>query len=316
MTLRPIQPPQAVPSIEPDWMAPFLASLAANRLAPATLRGYCYDLRHFLAWYDAFHDRPFAFEALTEPVLTAYRQRMIAAHQQPATINRRLEALNCLGRWACGMGALEVGTLGHVPPMRTIRNRRPDGLTDREVQALLRAAGTSSHGLAPRNYAMVQLILQAGLRVGELAALRLSDVTVNDRSGSIRVPQDTGLKAREIPLNAIGRRALSQYLADRQASAQNSALFLSSRETAMPVRTIQGVIASLVRRARLKRIPVTANTLRHTFALGYLCDNPGQVVELAELLGHESRDMVSLYARPSGDALAAHSEHPSRNAAG
>jgi len=46
--------------------------------------------------------------------------------------------------------------------MRTIRDRRPDGLTDHEVQALLRIAGTSSHGLAPRNYAMVQLILQAG----------------------------------------------------------------------------------------------------------------------------------------------------------
>jgi site-specific recombinase XerD len=214
-------------------MAPFLTSLTANGLAPATSRGYRYDLRHFLAWYNSFHDRPFAFEALTEPVLTAYRQHMIAAQQQPATINRRLEALNCLGRWACGTGALDVGTLGHVPPMRTIRNRRPDGLTEREVQALLRAAGTSSHGLAPRNYAMVQLILQAGFRVGELAALRLSDVTVNDRSGSIRVPQDTGLKAREVPLNAIGRRALSQYLADRQGSARNSALFLSSRETAM-----------------------------------------------------------------------------------
>jgi site-specific recombinase XerD len=84
----------------------------------------------------------------------------------------------------------------------------------------------------------------------------------------------------------------------------------------MPVRTIQGMIASLVRRAGLKRIAVTANTLRHTFALGFLRDNPGQLVELAELLGHESRHMVSLYARSSGDALAAYSEHRSRNAAG
>ena len=40
-------------------MAPFLASLARDDLAPATLRGYRYDLRHFLAWHSAVQDSPF-----------------------------------------------------------------------------------------------------------------------------------------------------------------------------------------------------------------------------------------------------------------
>jgi site-specific recombinase XerD len=291
-------------------MAPFLASLADDGLASATVRGYRYDLRHFLGWHGARHDGPFTLGMLTEHVLAAYRRYMIAADQRPATINRRLEALRRLGRWACGTGELEADTMGHVAPMRTIRDRRPDSLTESETQALLRAAGTSSHGLAARNYAMVQLILQTGLRVGELAALRLSDVTVNARSGSIRVGEGTGLKAREIPLNAIARRALSQYLADRQASGQLSTLFLSSRETVMEVRTIQAVFASLVRRARLKRIPVTAKTLRHTFAIHYLRDNPGQLASLSELLGHESLETINVYKQRSGDNLAVDPENP------
>jgi site-specific recombinase XerD len=162
---------------------------------------------------------------------------------------------------------------------------------------------------------MVQLILQTGLRVGELAALQLSDVKVNARSGSIRVAGGTGLKAREIPLNAIGRRALNQYLADRQASGELSALFVSSRETVMEVRTIQAVIASLVRRAHLKRIPVTATTLRHTFAINYLRDNPGQLANLSELLGHESLETINIYKQRSGDDLPVDSENPYRNAA-
>jgi hypothetical protein len=44
---------------EPGWMTPFLASLARDDVAPTTLRGYPYDLRHFLAWRHTVQDCPF-----------------------------------------------------------------------------------------------------------------------------------------------------------------------------------------------------------------------------------------------------------------
>lgn len=84
----------------------------------------------------------------------------------------------------------------------------------------------------------------------------------------------------------------------------------------MPVRTIQAVIASLARRARLKRVAVSAHTLRHTFALGYLRDNPGQLVELASLLGHDSLDTTAVYTRRSRDDLAADLERSHLNVDG
>ena len=55
--------------------------------------------------------------------------------------------------------------------------RRPRGLTAAEVHGLLRAAGASSHGLARRNHALVQLMLQTGLRIGEMAALRRGETS-------------------------------------------------------------------------------------------------------------------------------------------
>ncbi len=229
-------------------MTLFLASLAHDDLAPATLRGYRYDLRHFLAWQRAVQDRAFAIEGLAEYELIAYRQHMVAGGLRPATVNRRLDALRRLCRWARGTGALSADAAGNVRPMRTTRNRQPVGLTDIEIHALLRAAGASSHGLAARNYALVQLILQAGLRVG--------DVSMNDRSGSVRIRQGKGLKSRDVPLNATGRRALKQHLDQRGAPGKTAALFTSIRETAMPVRTMQAVIASVARRARLTRVPV------------------------------------------------------------
>ena len=50
MTLRAIQAADENSSGEPEWMAAFLLSLERDDLAPATERGYHYDLRHFLAW--------------------------------------------------------------------------------------------------------------------------------------------------------------------------------------------------------------------------------------------------------------------------
>ena len=294
-------------------MTAFLASLAQDDLAAATLRGYRYDLHHFLAWHDMVQDSPFTIEGLAEYELIAYRQHMVATGRRPATVNRRLDALRRLCRWARGTGALGDDAAGNVRPMRTTRNRQPVGLTNIEIHALLRAAGASSHGLAARNYAMVQLMLQAGLRVGEVATLQVADVTLNDRSGSVRIRQGKGLKAREVPLNATGRRALKQHLDHRQTPGHDAALFVSSRETVMPVRTIQAVITSLARRARLKRVAVSAHTLRHTFALGYLRDNPGKLVELASLLGHDSLDTTVIYTRPSRDDLAADLERSHLN---
>src|SRR3954452_8312115 len=172
MTLRALQAAGTDAVVEPDWMAPFLASLAQDDLAPATLRGYRYDLRHFLAWHRTVQDVDFAIGDLADFELIAYRQHMVAAGRRPATVNRRLDALRRLCRWARGTGALAIDVARDVRPMRTARGHQPVALTDVEVHALLRAAGASSHGLAARNYAMVQLMLQAGLRVGEVARPR------------------------------------------------------------------------------------------------------------------------------------------------
>ena len=297
-------------------MVAFLASLARDDLAPATLRGYRYDLRHFVAWHRTVHDGPFVFEGLAGHELTAYRQHMVAGGLRPATVNRRLDALRRLCRWARGTGALPAGSVLDVRPVRTERNRQPAGLTDPEVHALLRAAGASSHGLAARNYAMVQLMLQAGLRVGEVAALQVGDATLGDRSGTVRIRHGKGLKARDVPLNATARRALRQHLDRRPAPDAGAPLFASSRDAAMPVRTVQAVMTTLARRARLKRLAVSAHTLRHTFALGFLRDNPGKLVELASLLGHDSLNTTAIYTRPSRDDLAADLERSHLNVDG
>jgi site-specific recombinase XerD len=64
------------------------------------------------------------------------------------------------------------------------------------------------------------------------------------------------------------------------------------------------VVSELARRAKIDRVRVSAHTLRHTFAIGYLRHNPGKLVELASLLGHESLDTTAIYTQPSLEDLA------------
>src|SRR5690348_10151946 len=84
----------------------FLTELARTDVAPATRRGYGYDLRHFLAWHASVQNGGFALERLGEYDLIAYRQHLLAAGRRPATINRRLDAVRRLCRWARDAGTL------------------------------------------------------------------------------------------------------------------------------------------------------------------------------------------------------------------
>jgi integrase/recombinase XerC len=301
-------------TIPPPWLQSFLDRLAAEDLSAATRRGYRYDLLQFVAWYTDLHGSLPNLPQLTEHDVIAWRQHMLTLRQLKATtINRRLEAVRRLLRWAETSGAVATNVARDVKTVRVTRNHQPAGLTASEVHVLLRAAGESSHGLARRNYALVQLMLQAGLRVGEMAALRRADLmaalrradlTLRDRTGSVRIRHGKGLKEREVPLNATARRALRQLFEREPAAQPEDPVFRSTRNKPLPVRSIQNTITGLVRRAGIKRAGVSAHSLRHTFALAWLRQHPGQLVELAQLLGHESLNTTALYTRASTEELA------------
>ncbi|MBV8894392.1 MAG: site-specific integrase [Acidobacteria bacterium] len=133
----------------PAWLQAFLDRLAADDLSAATRRGYRYDLRQFIAWYTSLNNAPPELARLTEHDLITWRQHMMTqGGLKAASINRRLEAVRRLLRWAGATGAVACNVALHVKSMRVVRERGSRGLMAGEVHGLLRAAGESSHGLA------------------------------------------------------------------------------------------------------------------------------------------------------------------------
>ena len=313
--MRSIRPAHAI--LGEELFAEFARMLQQRDLSPVTARGYRHDLDRFRQWLE--HRRGAAGEGVPLGRITAvdlinYRQHLVRVERLAATtINRKVQALKKLFRWAREIGHVKADISVDLRFLPLGQRLRPPGLTSAEVQALLRAAGQTRHGLAKRNYALVSLLLESGLRVGEVGQLSRGDLDMHDRSGRVRVRERKGRKAREVPLNSNTRRALRLYLADRPQPQPEDYVFLSERGgKPLALRTVQATIAELGRRAGIRRLPVTPHLIRHTFALRFLKHNPGKLLELATLLGHESLDTTALYARPTAEQLAAGVERSRR----
>jgi integrase/recombinase XerD len=289
-----------------QWLRDFTEALSHEDLSPVTVRGYLSDLGMFIVWLTQSRGEKLRLNQLTKIDLINYRHHLVAIKDlKPATVNRRLEALRRFCTWARSQDFIKTDIAHELKAIRVVRGRSPVGLVEPEVHMLLRAAGQSSYGLAKRNYALIQLMLQTGLRVGEVAALSIADVQIRERSGVVRIRQG---KERGVPLNATARRALGLYLESHRKIGVDDYFFTNARGKRLPTRTIQAVITELARRAKISRVKVSAHTLRHTFALNYLLQNPGKLVELASLLGLKTLNSAAIYTRPSREELAADPE--------
>ena len=284
---------------EEHWIKKYHRQLQDQELASLTIRGYTYDLIHFRQWLLETHGNDPEIKKISATDIAAYRYYLTDTKRMKASsVNRRIQAVKKCFSWANNNGFTNTNSAENIRFMKNTNQRRPVALNKKEIDALLRVAGQSPHGLAKRNYALIQLLLQTGLRISEVAAIKLSDITVHQRSGFMHIHKGSGLKERGISLNAPVRRGIMTYLDSRGSVSQSEFLFLSKRNTQISVRTLQSIIFHLAKKAHIDRIDVSAHTLRHTFAVNFLKAHPGELVELANIMGYESTDRVNIYTHP------------------
>jgi site-specific recombinase XerD len=124
-----------------------------------------------------------------------------------------ISALRSWCGWLTEQGYLAADPAAHVKLVGGEGASSRTGLKSAQVNALLRQAQNSRD--KERNYAIVQVLLQAGIRLSECAALTFEDITLGERSGLLQVRAGKGNKARSVPLNASAREAIAAYVAPR-----------------------------------------------------------------------------------------------------
>lgn len=143
-----------------------------------------------------------------------------------------------------------------------------------------------------RDYAIIILFLNCGLRLSELASINIDSIRENDRLTVI----GKGNKERTIFLNDACTTAISDYIKVRPKDAKDSkALFISKQKNRMSNRAIQHMIDRYFEKAGFDTSKYSAHKLRHTAAtLMYKYGNV-DILALQEILGHESVSTTQIY---------------------
>ena len=150
-----------------------------------------------------------------------------------------------------------------------------------------------------RDRAIVVVLLYTGLRLAELVALDVDDVKMSARKGLVVVRSGKGDAYREVPLNALVRQVLDEWLAERRSMLADAdgerAFFVGRSARRLSKRSVDDVVRGLGKDAG---VALSAHILRHTF-LTRLVRQGSDLVLVAELAGHRRLETTRRYSLPS-----------------
>lgn len=251
-----------------------------------TIRAYAVDLRAFHEWFEKDNGQPPTMEEMSAVQIRAWKTAMLDDGRPASTINRRLATLGSFLRWALDERLIASA----VKPTKAIKRQEEFGhrwLEPLEERKLIRDVEKDA-----RHQAVVHILLFTGLRVSELANLKWRDIRLADRKGIITVSYGKGGKSRRVPVTAKARAALESLGLDKHRGSDR--LVVWGKRGGLRVRAIQAIV---------EKYGINAHMLRHTFAHNFLKNNPGEIAQLATILGHESLDTTRRYITPSTDDL-------------
>lgn len=280
-----------------DLLVSFRRDLRAADRSPRTLKLYGETVDRFAKWLT---DRG------REPVLAEFTKAAIGAHLgemlervSAATVAMHHRGLKRFSRWLVAEDYLPADPMIGLEKPKAKEKPVPV-LSDADITALLKATdGTTFEDR--RDAAMLRLLMDCGLRISELANLRVTDVDLRNGIDVVRVVGKGG-KQRAVPFGAKTGKALDKYLRERRShkNATDDALWLGQRGPF----SVWGVEERLKVRARMAGVEdIHAHRFRHTFAADWLASG-GQERDLMRLAGWSSDAMLQVYGRATADQRA------------
>ena len=264
-------------------LALFLNSLHGKNRSAATVRAYQTDIQQLLSYLHAMNVSIHTPADVEKIDVVEYLASLARRELTGIARARKMSAIREYFRFLEGVGVISKSPITGIETPKREKNSRQYLRSD-EYTKMLSLAGAN-----PRDYAILQVFLQTGIRVSELASLRITDIDFIKPSISVR---GKGSVEREIALEKKGVHALKSYLAMRPDSI-STRVFLNYQGEPISERGIRKLVVKYRKEAGITK-KASCHTLRHTFAT-YKAEKGVSAYQLQQWLGHANLNTTQIY---------------------
>jgi len=265
----------------PKLIESFVLSLKSQSRSEFTIVAYKKDLQQFVG-YLASKEKNDARDVVKEDI-SSFINKLLQENYTKKSASRKLNSIRTFFRYLKNEGVINQNpSLDVLHPKYNLAP--PRILSEMEYRALRDATKEDA-----RTYALVELLLQTGIKIGELVNLRLDDI----KDDSLYVRPYGKCKDREVPLNKAAKKAVSAYLKFRE-KINTSSDFLFVTRTGKPIliRNVRQVIMRYFNEVGINN--ATVNDLRNTFIAHQLM-NGASLEYIAKVVGHRRLSSTERY---------------------
>ncbi len=258
----------------------FVEYLGSRRRARATIVAYAKDIEQLTQFLTNMGKK--TMDEVTRDELDAFLQKLGSDNYKAKSVSRKINSIKTFFRFLKASGAISVDPAVEIEHPK-YEVKPPRILTKLEYRALRDACRGDI-----RTHAIVEVFLQTGLRIGELAALTVDDI----KETELHVAAQEGHAERTVPLNKAAKEALNRYLEIRGNKTANKSIFITKTGKTLLIRNIRTAIDRYFRIAGIEDAKV--NDLRHTFIAHHLMAGT-PITTLSKLVGHKRLSTTEKY---------------------
>ena len=289
-----------------DHLKAFLAYLKLNRhVSPHTVRAYESDVTQYLAWIAGETGKKMSQLGPADLDMLSVRSHLAElnkAGKARSSVARKLSSLRTFVKYLRREEIIE-----HDPTAMAVAPKRdqtiPIHLSEPEIERLIETPNTGDP-LGRRDRAILELFYASGLRLSELVAIDLEDLSLSERM--VRV-MGKGGKERLVPFNQSTLSALKAWMKDRAAitlrrpkleakgrrQKVGDPLFINYRGSRLTGRSVDRLLRRYVAQCST-RMGISPHALRHSFAT-HLLQRGADLRAIQELLGHARLSTTQRY---------------------
>lgn len=262
----------------------FLANLGEKGRSPATILAYRSDLDQLLMFLTK--NNLATPDQVKSSDLDSFRDGLLAQKFTPKSVSRKLNAVKTFFRWLVENNYLTTDLSKNVSHPK-VETSLPKFLTPIEYRALRDVVKSDA-----RISAMIELILQSGLRISEVANVKTAGLVGEE----LKIEGYATQPERTIPLNKAAKESLEKYLVTRP-NVPSEYIFISKTGKPLAVRNIRASVDRFIQKAELPKYSV--NDLRTTFIVENL-KNGVDLMLISQITGHKRLSTTERYLALAG----------------